>query len=149
MFAITHRISTAWRKLKGTRLRTYAFREAPMERSSPADLSENPAVDLPPAPQDIAKEHPDVWAALQQLGAALTHAGPLDGRTTRLVHLALAIGANSHGAVHSHARRGLDEGLTAAELEHVALLAATTLGWPQAVKGLTWIKDVTQGLSDE
>ena len=30
-----------------------------------------------------------------------------------------------------------------------ALLAVTTLGWPQAIKGLTWIKDVTQALSDE
>jgi alkylhydroperoxidase/carboxymuconolactone decarboxylase family protein YurZ len=120
-----------------------------MERSSPANLSENPEVALPPVPQHIAKEHPEVWAALQQLGAALSQTGPLDGRTKRLVHLALAIGANSHGAVHSHARRGLAEGLAAPELEHVALLAVTTLGWPQAIKGLTWIKDVTQALSDE
>jgi hypothetical protein len=29
------------------------------------------------------------------------------------------------------------------------LLAVTTLGWPQAVKGLTWIKDVTQPFSDD
>ena len=85
-----------------------------MEKSTPADLSENPEVDLPLAPQQIAKQHPDVWAALQQLGAALNQAGPLDGRTKRLVHLALAIGANSRGAVHSHTRRGLDEGLAAA-----------------------------------
>jgi 4-carboxymuconolactone decarboxylase len=120
-----------------------------MKRSSPADLSENPAVALPPIPQHVADEHPDVWAAVQQLGTAVGQAGPLDGRAKRLVHLALAIGANSHGAVHSHARRGLAEGLTAAELEHVALLATTTLGWPQAVKGLTWVKDVTQATSDE
>ena len=120
-----------------------------MDGSSPADLSENPGVALPPVPQHIAKEHPDVWAAVQALGAALSQAGPLDGRTKRLVHLALAIGANSNGAVHSHTRRGLAEGLTAAELEHVAFLAVTTLGWPQAVKGLTWIKDVTQEPSDE
>ena len=120
-----------------------------MEGSSPADLSENPAVAMPPVPQHIAKEHPDIWAAFQQLGAALSQAGPLDARTKRLVHLALAIGANSHGAVHSHARRGLAEGIAAAELEHVALLATTTLGWPQAVRGLTWIQDVTQELSDE
>jgi alkylhydroperoxidase/carboxymuconolactone decarboxylase family protein YurZ len=114
-----------------------------MERS-PVDLSENPGVALPPVPAHIARDYPDVWSALQQLGAALSQAGPLDGRTKRLVHLALAIGANSQGSVHSHGRRALDEGLTAAELEHVALLAVTTLGWPQAVKGLTWIKDVTQ-----
>ena len=49
-----------------------------MERSSPTDLSENPDVALPPVPQHIAKEHPDVWAALQQLGAALSQTGPLE-----------------------------------------------------------------------
>src|SRR6185312_3884124 len=120
-----------------------------MQQSSPTELSENPEVALPPVPDLIAQEHPEVWAALQQLGAALAQAGPLDGRTKRLVHLALAIGANSRGAVHSHTRRGLDEGLAAAELEHVALLAATTLGWPQAVRGLTWVKDVTERASGE
>src|SRR5689334_14462980 len=83
------------------------------------DLSENPSVALPTTPQHIADEHPAVWAAVQQLGAAASQAGPLDGRVKTLVHLALAIRANSHGAVHSHARRGLAEGLTAAELEHV------------------------------
>ena len=120
-----------------------------MPASSPAEISENPAVALPPTPKDIAKDHPDVWAALQQLGAALSDAGPLDARSKRLVHLALAIGADSQGAVHSHARRGLAEGLTAAELQHVGLLAVTTLGWPKAVRGLTWIKDVTQSASSE
>jgi len=120
-----------------------------MEQPPPADLSQNPTVALPSAAQLIGNDYPDVWAAFQHFGAALNQAGPLDGRSKRLVHLALAIGANSHGAVHSHARRGLAEGLATAELEHVALLAATTLGWPQAVKGLTWIKDVTQAPSDE
>ena len=120
-----------------------------MEQPAPADLSENPTVTLPSAAQLIGEHHPNVWAAFQQLGAAVSNAGPLDGRTKRLVHLALAIGANSRGAVHSHTRRGLAEGLATAELEHVALLAATTLGWPQAVRGLTWIKDVTQAATNE
>jgi alkylhydroperoxidase/carboxymuconolactone decarboxylase family protein YurZ len=119
------------------------MKEAAMEPSSPADLSDNPAIGLPPAAQRIAGKHPDVWAAFQRLGAAVGEAGPLDGRTKRLVHLALAIGADSSGAVHSHVRRGLAEGIPAAELEHVALLAVTTLGWPQAVRGLTWVTDVT------
>jgi alkylhydroperoxidase/carboxymuconolactone decarboxylase family protein YurZ len=114
-----------------------------MEPSSPAELSENPELDLPTAAQRIANGYPEVWAAFQQLGASVSEAGPLDGRTKRLVHLALAIGADSSGAVHSHARRGVAEGIPPAELEHVALLAVTTLGWPQAVRGLTWITDIT------
>ena len=28
---------------------------------------------------------------------------------------------------------------------HVAFLAITTLGWPQAIRGLTWVRDVTKG----
>jgi hypothetical protein len=29
----------------------------------------------------------------------------------------------------------------------VAFLAITTLGWPQAIRGLTWVRDVTRGSS--
>jgi alkylhydroperoxidase/carboxymuconolactone decarboxylase family protein YurZ len=61
----------------------------------------------------------------------------------RLVKLALAVGALSEGAVHSHARRALDDGISGDELKQVALLAIPTLGFPQAVKALTWIEDIT------
>lgn len=98
---------------------------------------------LPSGAGDVAKAYPAVWEAYAGLGKACAEAGPLDQRTIRLVKLALAIGGLSEGAVHSHARRGLGEGLTAEELQQVALLAIPTLGFPQGVKALTWIKDVT------
>ena len=69
--------------------------------------------------------------------------GPLDARARRLVHLAYALGQASEGAVHSHVRRGLSEGIATAEFEHVAMLAATTLGWPQAMRALSLVHDVT------
>jgi alkylhydroperoxidase/carboxymuconolactone decarboxylase family protein YurZ len=100
-------------------------------------------VKLPAAPSAIAKSHPDIWKAYGELGAACAAAGPLDARTRRLVKLALAVGAGTEGAVHSHARRGLDEGLSAAELEQVALLGITTLGLARAVAAHTWIGDIT------
>ena len=78
---------------------------------------------------------------LREFGTSL--AGPLNDRERRLVHLALAIGADSRGAAHSHARRGLSEGLSAEDLEHVALLTITTLGWPRAIRALMWVWDVT------
>jgi alkylhydroperoxidase/carboxymuconolactone decarboxylase family protein YurZ len=87
---------------------------------------------------------PRVWEAYETLGKSTAEAGPLDGKTRRLVKLALAIGASSEGAVHSHVRRALDEGVPKAELKQVALLAITTLGLPQAVKGLTWVEDITE-----
>lgn len=99
--------------------------------------------DLPSGAGDLAAAYPDVWKAFAALGKACAEAGPVDGRTARLVKLALAIGALSEGAVHSHTRRALDEGLTKEELKQVALLAIPTLGFPRGVKALTWIEDIT------
>lgn len=100
--------------------------------------------DLPEMPASIRDGHPDLWSAYAALGEAARQAGPLDPRTARLIHLALAIGGDSEGATHSHARRALDEGLSPDELEHVAFLAVTTLGWPQAMRALSWIRDLTR-----
>jgi len=105
--------------------------------------STSPA-ELPGAAARVAKEHPELWRALETLGEACNGAGPLDARTRRLVNLAFAIAADSEGATHSHTRRALGEGLSADELHHVALLGVTTLGWPHAVRGLTWVQDLTR-----
>ena len=99
--------------------------------------------ELPSGAGELARAYPAVWQAFAALGQATAEAGPLDARTRRLVKLALAIGADSEGAVHSHTRRAVEEGLSKEDLKQVALLAITTLGLPQAVKGLTWIEDVT------
>jgi alkylhydroperoxidase/carboxymuconolactone decarboxylase family protein YurZ len=109
-----------------------------------SEISDTPEVHLPGTAGQVAKENPGLWRAFQALGAAAGAAGPLSEREQRLVSLALAIGGDSEGATHSHARRGIADGLSAAELEHVAYLAITTLGWPQAIRGLTWVRDVTQ-----
>jgi alkylhydroperoxidase/carboxymuconolactone decarboxylase family protein YurZ len=80
---------------------------------------------------------------LQHLGEEASCAGPLEVRTRRLIHLALAIAASLEGATHSHAPRGSSEGISPKELEHVAILAITTVGWSQAIKSLTWVRDIT------
>ena len=101
------------------------------------------ATKLPPAPEWLVRTYPDVWKAYSALGEACGDAGPLDAKTKRLVKLALAIGARSEGAVHSHTRQAADEGVSEDELMQVALLAITTIGFPQAMAALTWIRDVT------
>ncbi len=111
---------------------------------NPSEISDAPGVELPGTAGHVAKENPELWRAFQSLGAATGAAGPLSEREQRLVNLALALGGDSEGATHSHARRGLADGLSPQELEHVAFLAITTLGWPQAIRGLTWIRDVTR-----
>lgn len=97
---------------------------------------------LPDIIEGIRSEHPEVWDTYTALNDATTKAGPLDVKTARLVKLALAIGAREQGAVHSHTRRGLRQGLTREELLHVAYLGVTTLGWPHATAGRSWILDV-------
>ena len=98
---------------------------------------------LPRAAANVVENYPEVWEAYGKLGAACANAGPLDAQTIRLVKLALAIGAASEGATHSHVRRSLDEGLTKAAVKQVAMLAIPTLGFPRANAALTWIEDIT------
>lgn len=97
---------------------------------------------LPGAIGAIAETHPDIWAAYADLGRACAEAGPLTERERRLVKLALAVGGQSEGAVHSHVRRARKEGIEDAALQQVALLAIGPLGLPQAVAARTWIDDI-------
>jgi alkylhydroperoxidase/carboxymuconolactone decarboxylase family protein YurZ len=94
--------------------------------------------------EKFARERPQIWEAYNRLGEASTEAGPLDAKTQRLVKIALSVGSGLEGTVHSHVRRGLGAGLTKEEIEHVALLAITTIGWPSAIAALSWIEEETQ-----
>jgi 4-carboxymuconolactone decarboxylase len=85
---------------------------------------------------------PRMFQAYEALGTASAEAGPLAGGTRALVKLALAIGAQMEGAVHSHTRRAVEAGCTQEEIRHVALLAVTTLGFPSMMKTLSWVEDV-------
>jgi alkylhydroperoxidase/carboxymuconolactone decarboxylase family protein YurZ len=97
---------------------------------------------MPGAAGDLADQHPDIWKAYAALGKATAEAGPLTDRERRLVKLALAIGAGSEGAVHSHTRRARSEGIEEPALGQVALLAIGPLGLPRAVAARTWIEDI-------
>ena len=107
-----------------------------------ADDIDDPT-DLPRPPSALADAHPEVWERYADLGEACSAAGPVADREKRLVKLAMAVAAGSEGAVHSHVRRGRDEGIDDAAMEHVAVLAIPTIGFPAAMAGLSWIRDVT------
>jgi alkylhydroperoxidase/carboxymuconolactone decarboxylase family protein YurZ len=99
--------------------------------------------ELPSEAGNVARAYPAIWKAYSALGEACAQAGPIDRKAVRLVKLALAIGASSEGALHSHVRRAIAEGISKEEIKQVALLAIPTLGFPQAVRVLTWIEDIT------
>jgi 4-carboxymuconolactone decarboxylase len=92
---------------------------------------------------NVRETYPEVAAAYDALGEAAHTAGPLDAKNRQLAKLALAIGAGLEGATHSHTRRALEMGISPEELRHVALLAITTLGFPTAMRGMSWINDIT------
>jgi len=98
--------------------------------------------ELPSTAGELADEYPEIWEQYAGLGEACSNAGPIDGETKRLIKLALAAGSESEGAVHSHVRRALDEGVDPEALRHVALLSIPTLGFPTAMAVLTWIDDL-------
>lgn len=97
---------------------------------------------LPGRYLQFQKRFPAVFQAYDALGAASAEAGPLDGKTRALVKLAIAVGGQMEGAVHSHTRRAVEAGCSAAEIRHVALLAITTIGFPSMMKTLSWVEDI-------
>jgi 4-carboxymuconolactone decarboxylase len=97
---------------------------------------------LPGRYLQFQKQFPEVFQAYDALGNATAGAGPLDGKTRALVKLALAVGAQMEGAVHSHTRRALEAGCTPDEIRHLVLLGTTTLGFPTMMKSLSWVEDV-------
>ncbi len=83
----------------------------------------------------------DIWEAFAELAKQCHEAGPLDEKTRRLVKLALAMGAGLEGASHSAVRHAVQSGVTREEMEHVAVLGITTLGFPASMRALSWIGD--------
>jgi len=97
---------------------------------------------LPSRYLEARKRYPKVLKAYESFGKALEGAGPLSTREQRLVKLGLAFGARMEGAAHSGVRKALEAGLKPAEIEHAALLAMTTMGFPNGMAFLGWVRDV-------
>jgi alkylhydroperoxidase/carboxymuconolactone decarboxylase family protein YurZ len=97
---------------------------------------------LPARYLQFQKRYPKVFQAYDALGAATSEAGPLADKTRALVKLAIAVGGQMEGAVHSHTRRALEAGCSPEEIYHVALLGTTTLGFPTMMKTFSWMDDV-------
>jgi alkylhydroperoxidase/carboxymuconolactone decarboxylase family protein YurZ len=98
---------------------------------------------MPQLPDNIAADfksrHKGVWDAFEQLATACHESGPLDEKTRRLIKIALAVGAGLEGATHSAVRHAKESGASQAELDQVAILAITTLGFPSAMRAMTWL----------
>lgn len=99
---------------------------------------------LPGIYKEFQQQFPEVTKAYDELAAKCHHWGPLDEKTRRLIKLGIAIGLNSEGGVRSHARRALEEGISADELRHAVLLAFTTAGFPMMMAAMKWVDKVIE-----
>lgn len=99
---------------------------------------------LPRVYRDFRERFPGVDDAQGHVAAAVAAAGPLDERTARITKLGIAVGTQSEGAVRSSTRKALAAGVTAAEIEQVALLALTTRGFPAVVAAWSWMREVLE-----
>lgn len=98
--------------------------------------------ELPEPFKRFLNRYPAVEKAHMELSLAVNREGPLDERSRRLVRLGIAIGQGSQGAVKSHARRAVQEGLAADELRHAVLLALPTAGFPAMIAAMEWVEQV-------
>ena len=99
---------------------------------------------LPDIYKEFKQEFPDIAKAYDELAVKCHGWGPLDEKTRRLVKLGIAIGLSSEGGVRSHARRALEEGVTADELRHAVLVALTTAGFPTMIASMKWVNKVIE-----
>ena len=96
---------------------------------------------LPRPVEQFKRKYPQVWKAFNELGERCHEAGPLDEKTRRLAKLALSIGAGLEGATHSAVRSARKAGISEEEINHIVVLAVTTLGLPSATRAFTWLND--------
>ena len=99
---------------------------------------------LPEIYKEFNKQFPEVAKAYDLLATGCHAWGPLDEKTRRLIKLGIAIGLSSEGAVRSHTRRALEEGISPDELRHTALMALTTAGFPAMIASMKWVEEVIE-----
>jgi 4-carboxymuconolactone decarboxylase len=97
---------------------------------------------LPDIFEQFRRDYPELSKAYDDLSSRMHDVGPLDPRTRRLVKLGAAIGVESQGAVRSHVRKALNEGMSPQEIEHAILLSLTTVGFPAMIAALKWARQV-------
>jgi len=97
---------------------------------------------IPKRYQQMHAQYPEFMQAYEALTAAARNAGPLSEREIALVKLAISLGAGLEGAAHSHSRKALEAGCNAADLRHVALLSAPTIGFPTMMRAKSWVEEV-------
>jgi 4-carboxymuconolactone decarboxylase len=99
---------------------------------------------LPSSFKRAQAEFPAVLKGYEEFARATERSGPLSKREQRLVKLGLAFGARMEGGAHSAIRKALEAGLSPAEIKQAALLAMPTIGFPNAMACMSWVRDIVE-----
>lgn len=90
------------------------------------------------------EQYPEIGAAYDRMGAALTSAGPLSEREIALVKIGISAGARMEGALKSHVRKAQESGLSKDDIRHAILLSTTTIGFPNMMAALKASDDILE-----
>lgn len=101
-------------------------------------------MELPSQYVNLRKKYKPFMEALDALGRTAGEQGPIDKQTAHLIQLAAAVAIRSEGAVHSHARRALQAGVSSEEISHAVILLTSTIGFPNVSAALSWVDDVLE-----
>lgn len=99
---------------------------------------------VPKPYKQMHQTYPELMQAYENFGKQTRDAGPLSQREVSLVKLAISIGAGLQGASHSHCRKAIEAGCSPADLRHVAILSAPTIGFPTMMRARSWVEDVVE-----
>ena len=91
--------------------------------------------------KQFLSKYPEVGKNYEALRDSVQDAGPLDETTRALVRLAISGSSGLGHAFKVHVRKARDIGVGRDEIEHVALLALPTIGFPSMMSLLALIEE--------
>ncbi len=97
---------------------------------------------LPDIVKTFVERHREISETLLKVGELCSQAGPIDQVNQHLIRMGIAVGAQSQGAVRSHARRALDAGATKEQVLQTVLLSSTIGGFPAMIAAYGWLEEL-------
>ncbi len=99
---------------------------------------------IPKPYRAMHQKYPEMMRAYEEFSESTRSAGPLSPREIALVKLAVSIGAGLEGAAKSHTRKAIEAGCTIDELNHIAIAAAPTIGFPTMMRARSWLNEAIE-----
>ncbi len=90
----------------------------------------------------LTEKYGEVYEAYTKYGRAVHQAGPLDRKTAALIKVAISASAKFDYALATHIKKAIDAGCSREEIEHVLLLTAPTVGFPNMMESMLVLRQL-------